>query len=106
MYLKNIVEKISYQIRKPFRIFEYISCNGYLVQQLYKPGSQKIKFMTQDLYIISLVHLPFEPFYGSNIRYLNYIYSPTNSLLKKLFKIELYNEKRFHNKPFTTSPKL
>ena len=51
----NKVTKLSYQVRDPFRIFQYTGRGVYLSRELYKPNSLKLKFMVTDLYLSSFL---------------------------------------------------
>ena len=69
----NKVAKLSYQVRKPFRIMKS-TVHGiiYLVRKLYKPDSPELRFMAIDLYPLPPSLKPCEPVDSSDIGHLNH----------------------------------
>ena len=68
---KEKVAKLCYVVRGPYQIFRNTGHGSYFVNKLHKSVSPELKFMADDLYLLSPSLKPCEPIDTTDIRYLN-----------------------------------
>ena len=101
---KDKVAKLSYVVRVPFQSVRGIGCGSYKARKTNTPDCPDLKFMSEDLYILSPSLRSCEPIVSCDSPYLNQSHAPIVNPLKKYLNIELYNKRLFIKQPKTFTP--
>ena len=79
---KDKVAKLSYVVRVPFQSVRGIGCGSYKARKTNTPDCPDLKFMSEDLYILSPSLRSCEPIVSCDSPYLNQSHAPIVNPLK------------------------
>ena len=92
---KEVVQKLSYWARGPFRIIKYTGSDSYGIQ-LYDDANGVVwKYKGTKIYLLPLEIYPREPLDIIDERYLNCEFYRVLSPFKNSLQLDIYNDKFF-----------
>ena len=101
---KEIIAKLSYEVRGLFQIIRHTGRGSYYIRKLYKLDSPKLKFVAKTLYQLPPPIKLCEAIDSCDTIYPKQFYTPAINNLKKSLNIELYNEKNSSINHFIFQP--